>query len=124
VRLLLDSHVLLWWLFDEPLAADTRRAIESASNDLVVSAATIWEIEIKRAAERLTAPDDLVDSVAGAGCRLLPILPEEAADAARLPRHHGDPFDRMLVAQARAHGLTLVSRDERLRVYGVAVLPA
>lgn len=124
MRLLLDSHVLLWWLFDEPMAHDTRRAIESLSNDVAVSTATVWEIEIKRSAGRLTAPDDLVESLTQAGCTLMPTLPEDAVTAARLPRHHGDPFDRMLVAQAGANGLTLVSRDERLRVYGVPVLKA
>lgn len=124
MRLLLDSHVLLWWLFDEPMGDEIKRAIESPSNDVAVSTATVWEIEIKRSAGRLTAPDDIVEAVIQAGCTLMPILPEDAVAAARLPRHHGDPFDRMLVAQAHANGLTLVSRDERLGVYGVPVLSA
>ncbi|MGI8828675.1 MAG: type II toxin-antitoxin system VapC family toxin [Candidatus Limnocylindria bacterium] len=124
MRLLLDSHVVLWWLFGLPVEDEALTAIESPHNTTFVSAAAVWEIEIKRAAGRLTAPDDLLDALRSAHCDLLPVLPEHGVTAGQLPRHHGDPFDRMLVAQAQLEGLTLVTRDERLGAYDVPVMPA
>jgi PIN domain nuclease of toxin-antitoxin system len=87
-----------------------------------VSAVSIWEIEIKRAVRRLRAPDDIVERVDEAGYGRLPITFEHAVEAGRLPRLHSDPFDRMLVAQARVEGLTLMTADERIRHYDVGVL--
>lgn len=89
---------------------------------MFVSAATIWEIEIKRALGRLTAPGDAVERVGSSGYDALPISLEHAREAGRLPLHHGDPFDRILIAQARTEGLTLASADEAMTRYGVAVL--
>lgn len=89
---------------------------------MYVSAATVWEIEIKRALGRLRAPDDIAARVDDSGYERLTITFEHAAEAGRLPRHHGDPFDRMLVAQARLEGLTLVTADESIRRYDVPVL--
>lgn len=88
---------------------------------MFVSAASIWELEIKRAAGRLRAPDDLVERADSAGFERLLITIEHAQDAARLPRHHRDPFDRMLVAQALAEGLTLATADAALAQYGVPI---
>lgn len=86
------------------------------------SAATIWEIEIKRALGKLSAPDDVLSQVAAGGFDLLSITGEHAVAAGRLPRHHDDPFDRLLIAQAIAEGLTTVSRDRRFAHYGVRVI--
>lgn len=124
MRLLLDSHVVLWWLFDLPVKDEAMNAIESRHNTTLVSAAVVWEIEIKRASGRLTAPDDLLGALRSARCELLPVLAEHGVAAGRLPRHHGDPFDRMLVAQAQIEGLTLVTRDQRIGLYDVPILPA
>lgn len=125
MRLLLDTHVLLWWLGDDPALGDAAAdAVADGRNTAIVSAASVWEVEIKRAKGALAAPGDLLDQVASAGFELLPISAEHARDAGRLPRHHDDPFDRMLVAQALAEDATLVTGDAAIPPYGVAVLSA
>ncbi|MGH2429782.1 MAG: type II toxin-antitoxin system VapC family toxin [Candidatus Limnocylindria bacterium] len=123
MRLLLDAHVLLWWLADDPtLLRSARDAIADGENWVGVSAATVWEIGIKRALGMLDAPEDLVGAVAMSHVDPLSITLEHAATAAGLPRHHDDPFDRMLVAQASVEGLTILTRDPRIARYGVPVL--
>jgi PIN domain nuclease of toxin-antitoxin system len=124
VRLLLDTHILLWWLSDDPLLpTSARQAVARPDNAVVVSAATAWEIAIKRAAGRLEAPDDLLEVLSGNDFETLPISAAHALVAGGLPPHHSDPFDRMLIAQARSESLTLVSVDERFSQYGVELLP-
>jgi PIN domain nuclease of toxin-antitoxin system len=125
LSLLLDTHVLLWWLEDDRRlspAADT--AIERKAASVLVSAASIWEIEVKRLKGKLTAPVDLLDRIETLGFRLLDLTPDNMLDAARLPRHHGDPFDRFLVAQAQAEAATLVSDDAALAAYDVPIMRA
>jgi PIN domain nuclease of toxin-antitoxin system len=124
VRLLLDTHALLWWLADEGLTAGAREAIADPANLVAVSAASAWEISIKKALGKLTAPDDLEEQVRAGGLTPLPISIAHGLAAGQLPRHHEDPFDRMLIAQALAEQLTIVTRDERFADYGVALLPA
>lgn len=124
MRLLLDTHALLWWLADEGLAADARAAIAAGDNQVLVSAASAWEIAIKRALGRLSAPEDLLDQLAASGFDHLPIALRHALAVSDLPAHHRDPFDRMLIAQAMVEGLTVVTRDRRFSAYPVAVLPA
>ncbi len=89
---------------------------------MYVSAATIWEIEIKRAVGRLTVTQDLIAKVDDAGFERLAVLFEHASEVGRLPLHHRDPFDRLLIAQARVEGLTLATADEHIRRYDVPVL--
>ncbi|MWB78805.1 PIN domain-containing protein [Pseudooceanicola sp. 216_PA32_1] len=118
MRLLLDTHVLLWALLDDPrLSADQRAAI--GGGELYISAASVWEIGIKRAIGKLDVPEELFDIAVDAGCRPLPISWTHAEAAAALPLHHADPFDRMLVAQARCEGLRLASSDAKLAAYDV-----
>jgi PIN domain nuclease of toxin-antitoxin system len=124
VRLLLDTHALLGWLADEGLTAEARDAIADPANFVAVSAASAWEISIKKAIGKLAAPDDLEAQVQAGGFVPLPISIAHAVAAGQLARHHEDPFDRMLIAQARAEGLTIVTRDRRFDHYGVALLPA
>ena len=125
MRLLLDAHALLWWLADDPsLSKAAREAIGSPSNQVAVSAITVWEIGIKQALGKLEAPADLVETIETSGFDGLPVTLAHGAAAAGLVRHHDDPFDRMLVAQAQAEGLTVVTRDEAIRRYGVAILAA
>lgn len=125
LRLLLDGHVLVW-LYGDPKALPPRvlREIEAEENEKVVSAATIWETAIKRDAGRLRIPGDLAGLVRTSGFSELPIRFEHGVAAAELPRLHSDPFDRMLVAQARVEDLTLVTADRQIRRYDVRVLPA
>lgn len=100
------------------LETSTRAAIVSAANQVLVSAATAWEIAIKRALGRLTFPVDRFDDVLQRmGFDALPILPAHAVAAGGLPRHHDDPFDRMLVAQARRLTFTLATADAAIRAY-------
>lgn len=124
MKVLLDTHILLWWLAEDPaLPAPAGEAIANPDTTVMVSAATAWEIAIKRAAGRIDAPDDLLDALRANDFDTLAITASHALAAGDLPAHHSDPFDRMLVAQARAEGLTLVSVDGRFSDYDVDLLP-
>lgn len=124
MRLLLDTHALIWALAaPHRLAADARTAIVLPENTVHVSAATAWEIAIKHALGRLAFPiDRFVTEVEAAGFSHLPIRADHALAAGSLPRHHADPFDRILVAQALIEGLTLVSDDAAIAAYDVPLL--
>ncbi len=125
MKLLLDTHVLLWWLESRSLlAAPAAAAIAAEDSQVFVSAATAWEMSIKRALGKLRCPEDLEDALAVNRFQPLPITVRHGLLAGGLPPHHGDPFDRLLVAQAQAEGLTLVTRDPILGSYGVAALAA
>lgn len=124
MRLLLDTHALLWALTDDArLQQDARERIADGRNQVLVSAASAWEITIKRAVGKLRAPDDLARQVAQARFDPLDITIEHAVAVGDLPNHHRDPFDRLLVAQARVDGLTIVTHDVQIERYDVAVLP-
>jgi len=119
VTLLLDTHALLWWMAGDPRVPPRIEATLQADGTAFVSAASIWEIEIKQARGRLRVEGDLGEHVASAGLQPLPITFDHAVAAARLPARHADPFDRMLVAQARVEGLVLATCDRRVRQYDV-----
>ena len=124
-RLLLDTHVLLWWLSHDPaLGPAAHQAIRDAQNEVYVSAATTWEASIKKALGKLEAPDDLDRIVEEERFLKLPISLYHGQMAGQLPAYHRDPFDRMLVAQAQAEGLTIVTADRNIPRYGVCTLPA
>jgi PIN domain nuclease of toxin-antitoxin system len=112
----------LLWAAAGRLQGDVRTVIERDATEVLVSAVTVWEIEIKRALHRIRAPDDVARLVDESGFHRLSITFEHAREAGRLPLHHGDPFDRMLIAQARVEGLVLATRDERIRPYEVPTL--
>ena len=123
--LLLDAHALVWWLADAPrLSPVARGAIADPANDVVVSAATIWELTIKRSAGKITLADNLAVAIEAAGFSGVPVTSVDAEVAAALPPHHRDPFDRMLVAQALRLDATIVTRDRLLEAYGAPILPA
>lgn len=124
MSLLLDTHVLLWWLEDSKRLSSEAREEIAAAGAVWFSAASAWEIAINRTLGRLDVPKDYLGHVERAGIRPLPITVEHAEIAGGLPRHHDDPFDRMLVAQSRVEGLTIVTADRRLADYGVPVLTA
>jgi PIN domain nuclease of toxin-antitoxin system len=125
VRLLLDTHVFLWWLADDDrLKEAEREAIRDPENDVYLSAASIWEIVIKRGLGRLRVPEPASVAARRLGLQPLPITFEHAEATASLPPLHGDPFDRILVAQAGTETLTLVSYDKAIRSYpALAFLP-
>ncbi|HWF32209.1 MAG TPA: type II toxin-antitoxin system VapC family toxin [Solirubrobacteraceae bacterium] len=121
--LLVDAHALLWALDEVArLPSVVQSELSAGVTPAFVSAATIWEIELKRSLGKLEAPGDLLDAVAAARFAELDITFAHARMAGGLPRHHGDPFDRMLVAQARSEGLTIVTADRRIAAYDVPVL--
>ncbi|HET7038996.1 MAG TPA: type II toxin-antitoxin system VapC family toxin [Gemmatimonadales bacterium] len=122
MRLLLDTHVVLWWRqANARLGAEAVGAISQA--DVVyVSAASAWEVAIKRALGKIRLPGRFTDGVAASGFLPLPIGLAHAEAAGELPPHHADPFDRMLVAQARLERLTVVTHDRSFAPYGGAVL--
>ena len=122
MRLLLDTRALLWWLSDEGLPDQARDAIADPANLVMVSAASAWEISIKKVLGKLSAPDDLERQVDESGFSPLPISIAHALAAGQLPRHHDDPFDRMLIAQAFAEGLTIVTHDKRFGDYNAPTL--
>jgi len=122
VRLLLDTHVLLWWLADDrKLAKPAREIIANPNNEVHVSSASVWEAAIKAALGRLEIElDDLEEAIVQNGFRQLPIGFRHALTAGRLPSVHRDPFDRMLVAQASVEELRVVSHDRVFERYGLS----
>jgi PIN domain nuclease of toxin-antitoxin system len=127
IRLLLDTHTLLWWLFDDPkLSVAARSAIVSPANEIVISAASAWEIATKHRLGRLPEAGDvaarLPHYLRRARFAVLNISLEHAMAAGALPGPHKDPFDRMLVAQARLEGLAVATIDRVFRDYDVAVI--
>jgi PIN domain nuclease of toxin-antitoxin system len=124
VGLLIDTHIVLWWLADDEALGSGIKDRLDHEPDVYVSAATIWEVAIKQSIGKLPGPDALPERIRDCGFALLPIGAEHAIAAGRLPLIHRDPFDRMLVAQARCEDLTLVTRDENCQKYDVSLLVA
>ena len=122
MKLLLDTHAIIWWLRDDRrLGKDARRAIATA-DFVLVSAASGWEVAAKSAKGRLRMPEPLRVTVASDDFTELPFTLQHAEELQRLPLHHGDPMDRILVAQARAEGATIVTHDRAFEAYGVPVI--
>ena len=123
MRLLLDTHVLIWWDEGRRLAAEARRAIADADS-VYVSAASAWEVAIKTGLGRLRPTRTVEQAVDESGFLELPVTFRHAERVGKLPPHHRDPFDRLLIAQADVEELTLVSRDSEFARYGVGVIGA
>jgi len=125
LRLLLDTHVLLWAISDpDRLSAKASAAIAAEENEVFVSVVSPWEIAIKKSRNRIETPDDLDRGLEDSGFKLLPVLLRHTRAIESMPHHHRDPFDRMLVAQAVVDGLTLVTADRKLTRYATALMPA
>ena len=122
MTLLLDTHAALWGLAGEPVGEEAERLLTDDTNRVLLSAAVVWEIAIKRSLGTLDAPSGLVETLTSAGAAPMAITLEHAATVERLPQHHRDPFDRLLVAQATVEGAAIVSADEELRSYDVPVV--
>ena len=117
---LLDTHALLWWLADSPALPDSaREQIANPDHDVYVSAVSAWEIAIKRELGKLRAPLELAGVIEEEGFTELPIRLQHGEQAGRLPPIHRDPFDRMLVAQAAMHNMTILTRDQSIPRYGI-----
>jgi PIN domain nuclease of toxin-antitoxin system len=127
LRALLDTHALLWWLSDDPaLTQAARKTIAETKNTLIVSAASAWEIAIKVRLGKLPTATDLVADFSGhierEGFQLLAISGEHGIRAGLLPGPHRDPFDRMLIAQAQAENIPIISNEAMFKTYGVRLL--
>jgi PIN domain nuclease of toxin-antitoxin system len=122
VRLLLDTHVFLWWREDNPrIGAEAARAIAEA-DAAYISVASAWEAAIKSGLGKLRIPGPIEPAVEESGFYRLLVEFRHAAAVATLPRHHADPFDRMLIAQAQVEGLTLVTHDRHFEAYGIPIV--
>lgn len=123
MRLLLDTHAALWWLSDEErIGDDAARQLRDDTNQVLLSAAVVWEVAVKRSLGTLQAPPGFAATVLAGGAHALAVTVEHAEAVERLPWHHRDPFDRILVAQAGVESATLVSRNDALAAYGVPVI--
>lgn len=121
--LLLDTHAFIWWnAQDRRLADVAREAIRDPGNRVIVSAASVWEIAIKRKTGKLLFRHDVLPAIAADGFETIDITPEHADAAGSLPLHHADPFDRLLVAQARIEQFVLVTQDRQILPYGVPLI--
>ena len=126
MKLLLDTHAFLWFIAgDDRLSRNARGAMERDDAELFLSAASVWEMAIKASLGRLTLPVSVADTVAEKvedGFRMLPVEWEHAAAVQELPWHHRDPFDRLLIAQAAAEKMPLVTGDRIFRAYGANII--
>jgi PIN domain nuclease of toxin-antitoxin system len=120
VQLLLDTHALIWWLTNNPTLADrAKNAIADPDNLVFVSAASAWEIAIKKSLGKLQVPDDLPAQIKAKNFIPLAISIEHAVMVEQLPMHHQDPFDRILIAQGMYEQLVIVTRDRKFNLYKV-----
>jgi PIN domain nuclease of toxin-antitoxin system len=123
LKLLLDTHAALWFLSgDDRLGEHARRHLTDDTNRVLLSAAVVWEVAIKRSLGKLAVPEEYLSLLLDAGVQPLAVSIVHAAAVEQLPPHHRDPFDRMLVAQAGIEGAALVSRDDALRPYDVTLI--
>lgn len=123
MRLLLDTHTLLALLSsDYPLSSEAQAAMERPDAEPIASAVNVWEIAIKRSVGKLKAPDDLLERIDETGAELLSITAWHAYATAGLPYHHRDPFDRLLIAQAKLEGCAVITKDPAFAAYGVPVV--
>nr|WP_281419306.1 type II toxin-antitoxin system VapC family toxin [Marinobacterium ramblicola] len=121
----MDTHVLLWWLSDDAvLGTKAKEVIANPQNQVYVSAASTWEISIKRSLGKLQTPDDMSSIIEEEGFLPLPVSLYHGDQAGQLPDLHKDPFDRMLIAQAQAEGLIIVTHDEAVTQYPVRTMAA
>ena len=125
MKLLLDTHILLWWLGNTPfLSKKASQLIADSTNIIFVSAASAWEFSIKKALGKLEGPEDFENALLANNFQPLPITIPHALLAGQLPPHHDDPFDRLLVAQSKIEGLTLVTSDKKQMLYDVQTIAA
>ena len=122
MKLLLDTHALILWLKNDPnLFQGTKKAIANPDNLVFVSAASAWEIAVKKSLGKLNAPDDLETQIETHNFQPLPIKITHGIAVGKLPWHHKDPFDRIIIAQAICESMTIITRDKKFNYYNVSV---
>ena len=125
MRVLVDTHVLLWMLQDPTrIGADAAKVLKAEDTTVVISTICLWEIAIKRGAGKLGAPENLPDRLRALGHEILSLSAEHVWRVGALPHHHRDPFDRALVAQALVEGLPLITHDQALFAYEARIIRA
>jgi PIN domain nuclease of toxin-antitoxin system len=127
MRYLLDTHTFLWWNMDDAqLSSLAKELIADGNNEIFISAASAWEIAIKTARGRLTLPEDPTRYVSNRlslhGFQALPVQIHHAVQVYKLPLHHADPFDRLLIAQSQIESMSLISADMEIRKYEIEVI--
>ena len=123
MRILLDTHVFIWWDDENPaLAGELREKISEPANEIYVSAASIWEIAIKRGRGKIAFARGIKEAIATNRFLPVPITPDHAEYAGGLPPHHRDPFDRMLIAQATLENMAFATQDEMAGPYGIPTI--
>lgn len=126
MRLLIDTHILIWFLEGNKLLSKSRRQIIADSqNDVFISIASLWEIAIKISIGKLTLAqslEDVIKQIAIENIKILPILPEHTLEVSTLPFHHRDPFDRIIIAQSKIENLPLIADDGEFSNYGIKIL--
>jgi PIN domain nuclease of toxin-antitoxin system len=119
LKILLDTHILLWWMANDPLLSEKARSwIAEPKNTIFVSAVAVWEIYLKQSIGKLRIADSFPSALGNESFEPLALTARQASGVGELPWHHRDPFDRMLIAQAKIERLTLLTADERLKAYG------
>ena len=122
MKLLLDTHTLIWWLKNDPtLFQGAKKAISNSNNLVFVSAASAWEIAIKKSLGKLDAPDDLETQIKNHNFQSLPITITHGIVVGKLPWHHKDPFDRIIITQAICESMTIITRDKKFSLYNISV---
>lgn len=122
---LLDTHVLLWWLTTpEKIASTGHQIISNRNNIIYVSSVSFWEMSIKNSLGKLKLPNNLLALTKTEGFKILPLQPEEGLSVANLPNIHQDPFDRVLIAQAKYNNLVLLTRDSKIQEYPIVTIIA
>ncbi len=125
MQYLLDTHVVLWWVTEpKKIRPKIQKIIADGKNKIFISSASLWEMAIKKSIGRLTMPHNLIEILISDGFEILPIVAEEALGVADLPLIHLDPFDRLLIIQAKLHDLILITADSKMTEYPVVILEA
>src|SRR3990167_149253 len=123
MKYLLDTHVVLWWLTEpEKIKMKARQIIQDKSNLIFVSSASLWEMAIKKSIGKLTLPQTILEIISAESFKFLPVAPEEGLGVADLPFIHADPFDRLLIIQAKLHDLILITNDLKMMEYPVVTI--
>ncbi len=125
MQYLLDTHILLWWFTTpEKIKSKAQKIIKDKSNTIYLSSASFWEMAIKKSIGRLTLPHNLIEAATVESFKILPIMPEEGLGVADLPLLHSDPFDRLLIMQAKLNDLIIITKDSKITEYPVVTLQA
>ena len=125
MRLLLDTHLLVWWFVDRRIARQATTLIRDPANQLYASSASVWEVAIKAALGKIEVkPDALLAGLRDGGFQELAVSSRHAAQVALLPMHHRDPFDRLLVSQSLCDSMSLLTEDRVLAAYGPTIIVA